>query len=390
MESQLEIYDLSLKKTDEELCGDKVKIYSNKEKTIIVLSDGLGSGVKANILATMTSEIIVKMLSENIPLEEVINTIISTLPICQIRKIAYATFTILEIDNNTYKYKVVNFDNPKVFVFKNKKIMHMDRESRQVIDKKINIFENKLDEGDFIGIISDGVMYAGLGSSFNFGWGWDNIGLFIENILNSENETKPTAQEIVYKVITNTHKLYGGIVGDDASFAGIMLREKKSIIIFTGPPLNKEDDFKIVKRLLDFNGRKIVCGGTTGNIVGRYLNSEPEVDILTMTHDTPPIARLKKIDLVTEGILTMTKALDYLKEFGTDSVSLSKNGQNGAVMLAKEIIAADSIKFIVGQKINEYYQNPELPSQISIRKNLIKDFAVFLLEQKKEVSIEYC
>jgi len=266
----------------------------------------------------------------------------------------------------------------------------MDRESRQVIDKKINILENKLDEGDFIGIISDGVMYAGLGSSFNFGWGWDNIGLFIENILNSENETKPTAQEIVYKVITNTHKLYGGIVGDDASFAGIMLREKKSIIIFTGPPLNKEDDFKIVKRLLDFNGRKIVCGGTTGNIVGRYLNSEPEVDILTMTHDTPPIARLKKIDLVTEGILTMTKALDYLKEFGTDSVSLSKNGQNGAVMLAKEIIAADSIKFIVGQKINEYYQNPELPSQISIRKNLIKDFAVFLLEQKKEVSIEYC
>ncbi|HPG30493.1 MAG TPA: SpoIIE family protein phosphatase, partial [bacterium] len=324
MSSHLEIYDLSLRKTGEELCGDKVKTYSNSEKTIIVLSDGLGSGVKANILATMTSEIIVKMLSEDIPLEEVINTIISTLPMCKIRKIAYATFTILEINNKTYRYKVVNFDNPKVFVFKKNKLITVEREAKQFFDKKINVFENNLEEGDFIGMISDGVMYAGLGSAFNFGWGWESISQFIFDILNKNSGASISAQEIIYQAIARTHKLYGGVIGDDATFAGVMLRKKNSIMIFTGPPLNQNDDDKIVKRLLDFNGRKIICGGTTGNIAARYLNAEPEVIISTMTRETPPIAKLDKIDLVTEGILTMTKTLDYLREFKTDLLSLSK------------------------------------------------------------------
>ncbi|HPP88178.1 MAG TPA: SpoIIE family protein phosphatase [bacterium] len=384
--TRLDIYDFFLRKKGEELCGDKVKIFEDNRKIIIVLSDGLGSGVKANILATLTSEIIVKMLSENIDLEDVIATVISTLPICQTRKIAYATFTILQLDKKTYDFQIVNFDNPPVFFFRKEKLIQIEYTDFVFADKKIKMFQDQLKLDDLLVIISDGVLYAGLGTKLNFGWGWNNIADFIKKKI---LETQPTSQAIVESLIEQTYKLYNGDIGDDATVISIFNRAKKSIIIFTGPPENEENDFKIVKKLLEFPGRKIVCGGTTGTIVGRYFNKEPEVDISTITREVPPIAYLPGIDLLTEGILTMSKTLEILKKTNFDISQELKKNRNGALLLANEIIMADEINFIVGRKINEYYQNPNLPQNISIRINLIKEFAQVLIDKKKEVSIEY-
>ncbi|UZQ55750.1 serine/threonine-protein phosphatase [Trichothermofontia sichuanensis B231] len=382
----LDIYSLSLNKKGEELCGDKVKYLKGEKRTIIVLSDGLGSGVKANILATLTTEILINMLSADVPLEEVLKTTIATLPICKVRKIAYSTFTIIRINHETSHFKVINFDNPDVIYLKQGHTHKLDIRVEKILDKKIKFAEGVLERGDFLAAISDGVLYAGLGVELNFGWGWDNISQYLEGVL---LQRAHNSRVIVRDVINKTHSLYHGEIGDDATFVGVYVRKRNPLIIFTGPPLDESKDELYVEKFLNFEGRKVICGGTTGNIVANYLGDTIEMDIATMRRDLPPIGFLNGVDLLTEGILTISKATEYIKSCQGDIGRLPFDA-NGAYFLAKEILEADSILFLVGQKINEFYQNPLLPKNISIRRSLIEDLVKFLRDCQKEVQIEYC
>lgn len=382
----LDIDQASLNKKGEELCGDKVKFLKTDKKATIVLSDGLGSGVKANILATLTTEILITMLDADISLEEVLQTVIATLPICQVRKIAYSTFTIIQVNLENNRFTVINFDNPLPFYFHKSKNIKLETRTEEILNRKITIASGILERGDFLGAMSDGVLYAGMGVTLNFGWGWQNIADYIEETLLQKSHT---ARTIVREVIKKTHSLYHGEIGDDATFVGIYIRKRNPLIIFTGPPLDHEKDDLYVEKLLNFKGRKVVCGGTTGNIVANALGETVEIDLSTIRKDLPPIGMLSYVDLVTEGILTISKATELIKNCNCDLSRLHFDN-NGAYLLAKEILQADSIVFLVGQSINEFYQNPLLPKNISIRRNLIEKLVQFLRSKQKEVSIEYC
>lgn len=383
----LDTYDLSLNKSGEELCGDKVKIYRDERKTIIVLSDGLGSGVKANILATLTAEIIITLLKANVPLNEVMATVIGTLPICKVRKVAYATFTIIEVDHQHNHFRVINFDNPPILYFHHGHLTSLDSSTAVILNRKINIIEGDLQLGDFIGVMSDGVLHAGLGTTWNFGWGWENVARFIEESF--VYAPARAAQPVVQRVISKTRSLYGDQIGDDTTFVGIYARERNSLMVFSGPPLDETADDQYVQQLLRFSGRKAVCGGTTANVVAAYLAETIDTDLATMRPDVPPMGYLPSIDLVTEGIITMAKALELMRACAGNASQLMHD-KNGAVLLAKELLVADSVDFLVGQKINEFYQNPMLPRNLSLRKNLIEEIAGFLREHKKEVKVTYC
>jgi len=386
VDSFLDIYETSLNKKGEELCGDKVKFLKGDKRSIVVLSDGLGSGVKANILATLTTEILITMLNADVPLEEVLKTVIATLPICQTRKIAYSTFTILQVDRATNRFKLINFDNPPPLYVHNGKVMPLDMEVQEILGRKIKIAEGYLSRGDFLGAVSDGVLYAGMGTTLNFGWGWDNIADYVENVLRHKAQT---ARTIVRDVIGKTYDLYRGVIGDDATFVGIYVRQRNPLMVFTGPPLDQDKDEEYVDRFLSFEGRKTICGGTTGNIIASYLGETIEMDLSTMRRELPPIGMLSCVDLVTEGILTLSKATEYIKNCQCDLSRLHFDN-NGAYLLAREILQADTIHFLVGQSINEFYQNPLLPKNISIRRNLVEDLINLLRRYQKEVSLEYC
>ncbi|MDC0831713.1 hypothetical protein CKA32_005673 [Geitlerinema sp. FC II] len=381
-----DICNLSLNKKGEELCGDKVKFIKTERKSTIVLSDGLGSGVKANILATLTSEILITMLNADVPLEQVMETVIGTLPICQVRKIAYATFTIIQIDHFSNQFKIINFDNPPIFYFKKGRIIKLEERVDRILERKIKVAEGTLERGDFLGAISDGVLYAGLGDTMNFGWGWDNIAKYMENLFVHQ---VPTARSILQSVLDETRSLYRGQIGDDASLVGVYVRRRNPLMIFTGPPLDVTQDEVYAERLLSFPGRKAICGGTTGNIVANYMGETVEMDISTMRKELPPIGKLSEINLVTEGILTISKATEILRKCHCDIDRLPFD-RNGAILLAQEILEADSIFFLIGQQINEFYQNPLLPKNISIRRNLVEELVQLLRDHQKEVDLEYC
>lgn len=386
MELFYDVFEENLKKTGEELCGDKVKILKEAGKTLIVFSDGLGSGVKANILATLTTEIVITMLRHDIPLPEIIRTILGTLPTCQIRNLAYATFTILAINEHEQSFQVMNVDNPLVLHLRNGKILRHEIRTTEILGKKVASSEGDLEKGDFLGMMSDGVLYAGLGDTLNYGWGWDNIAAFLEDTFQ-----KPitSSSQAVKTVMNQTLRLYGGKPGDDATFVGTLVRESAALHIFTGPPADRNRQEFYVRQFLNVPGRKVICGGTTANLVAKALGRKVETRLDGELGDVPPAGTLDGIDLVTEGIITLSRTLELIRK---DSGRTEHEGQNAnaAVLLAAEMMQADRIRFLVGQTINPFYQNPLLPKNVSIRTNLVGMIADVLRQYRKSVEVVLC
>ncbi len=386
MENFYDVYEKSLKKHNEELCGDTVKISKQKDRTIVVLSDGLGSGVKANILATLTAEIVSTLLNNNVELNEVIKTIIATLPMCKVRKLAYATFSVMDIDESTNTFKVINSENPPIFHMREGRIIKPVKKEENVLGRKVTIYEGSINRGDFIGMASDGVLYAGLGKVMNFGWGWENIAQYMEESFAHNNLT---CKDIVSSVIDHTERLYRGEIGDDSTFVGMYAREMRKLIIFTGPPVDKAQDHRYINEFMSFEGERVICGGTTANLVSEFMNEKIETDITNLSPDIPPIGRMTGVNLVTEGIVTLAKVIEYLKK-GPGQIDESAGGRNGAALLLNKLLSADYIQFLVGQTVNPYYQNPLLPRNLSIRVSLIRELSELLSGLRKEVAVTLC
>ena len=383
MAFHLDMFSQQLNKTGEQLCGDTVQIRRGDDHSIAVLSDGLGSGVKANILSTLTARIIVEMLSANAPLDETVRTVIGTLPVCKVRHLAYATFTAATIDHRTGAFQIVNFDNPRVIWLRNGRVHNPPRQLIQILGRQVAVLNDTLGEQDFIVMLSDGVLHAGLGKTMNMSWGWENVAAYVqESVLHFAGPSRNAISRVMHKV----WELYGGQIGDDCSILGMVARQSRALVLFTGPPLEKDSDDKIVARFLSLPGRHVVCGGTTGNIVARHLDEEPQMDMNSMRPGIPPIGRLREIDLLTEGILTMSKAMEHVR--AAVAGQPLPPGEHGDLMLARELMAADHIRILLGQRINEVYQSPMLPLNLSLRRTIVTELTDILTKAGKQVSLE--
>jgi len=380
-----DIFPQSLNHAGEELCGDEVKILRTREKSIVVLSDGLGSGVKANILARLTTSIIVTMLREHAQIKDVIETVVGTLPICKVRQIAYSTFLIIEIEHTSGQFKVINCDSPDIFLFREDHLAPVEQRHETILGKELHFAQGRLGHSDFLAAASDGVIHAGVGMTMNFRWGRKEI---VEHLERARPSRASSAETLVRSVMRQTSTLCAGQPGDDATFVGILARRPRGLMVFTGPPLDPKQDSSLVDRLAAFPGRKIVCGGTTSTIVGEHLGEIVRPDADSGRSDVPPMASIDGIDLVTEGMLTMARTLQLLQAARGHARSLPVE-RNGAALLARELLQADSIHFVVGQQVNPYYQNPLLPRNISIRRNLVEQIAALLQSYQRAVEIEW-
>lgn len=388
MKVRTEIYWESLNKYGEELCGDKVEIIQNLNETIMVMADGLGSGVKANILSTLTSKIAVTMLKQGLSIEETIKTIMATLPICKVRKIAYSTFTIIRIDSAGNCY-IAEYGNPPVMLLRGGKVLKLYGDEREIEGKQVTEHRFKTQIGDVLITLSDGVVHAGVGGILNLGWQWKNIAEYIEKIA----EVEHTLGSLVKLLSSVTTNLYMGKLGDDATIAALKVIKPEFATVFTGPPQNPDDDEKIIERLMKSEGKKIVCGGTAAQITARILSK----DIITSTEfpniNIPPTAEIKGIDLVTEGVLTLAHARELLLRYTDPLVQYKQlrelDGKDGASQLAKALLSATDITFLVGRAINPAHQNPDFPKELSIKLNIVKEICETLEKMGKNVELIY-
>ncbi|MEG2288555.1 MAG: SpoIIE family protein phosphatase [Clostridium sp.] len=388
-EYYLDIAHMSMNKRGEELCGDHVEIAKTDDGMILVMSDGLGSGVKANILGTLTSKIAVTMLKGGATIEETIDTIINTLPECQVRKLAYSTFTIVKIKNDGEIY-MVEYDNPPVFFFRSNRPCSINRTER-IVNSKI-IYESRfyMNEGDALVVISDGVVHAGVGGLLNLGWEWPQIDKYITNVLKRES----VAKGICTQILNACKDLYDNKPGDDTTVVVLKIRKEQEISIFTGPPRNIEDDNILINLLKSAKGKKIICGGTTANIISKALNAPIEVDLKNYTSEVPPMGYMKGIDLVTEGILTLNKVKEMLKahiKASEDSTTLQINKSlDGASKLSSMLInEGTSINLYVGQAINPAHQNPSFPKDFNLKIRIVEEIKELLEIMGKKVRITF-
>jgi hypothetical protein len=383
---QLDVYHRSLNMVGEELCGDQVRVLKSGGKTRVVLCDGLGHGVKANILASLSSEIIINMLRESIPLAEVIETIIATLPVDQTLGLAYATNTIIEVDQADLTYKIYNFDNPPILLYRRQKLDMLNFRRISLVDRDIQFAEGQLQRGDLLVGMSDGLLHVGVGGMLNRNWGIEHLAAYIEELFRF---LPSNVHVIVEKTIAHTNQLYAGRPADDATMVGVLVRAKQAAILFTGPPLDAAEDAELARRVRSFEGTRIVCGGTTGHIVGRQSGHKGDIDPDSGRLEVPPMGTMPGIDILTEGIFTLTSVLEWLEATQGNIDLLPSKDRSGSVLVAEALLAADEITLLVGLQVNPAYQNPNLPASISIRRNLMEKIADHLTRLGKIVSIEF-
>jgi hypothetical protein len=371
-----------LQKHGEELCGDNVAVARHADYVTLALSDGLGSGVKANILSILTTRIVMHLMENKLPLSEVVETLGKTLPVCDVRKLAYSTFAIGQFFRDG-RARVVEFDTPPVVLLRQRKSIPVPFEQRQVEGKTIRESELQLQIGDWIVFVSDGVVNAGIGGRYPLGWGLDKIALFLEQ----HCHPGLSAQELADKLGQAVEDLYCNKPGDDVSVVVIKARHKLVATVLTGPPADKSADEAVVNKFRQQHGLLAVCGGTTAKIVARYLSGNSlEVDLATMKPDVPPLARMEGIDLTTEGILTLTRTNDMLHS-GIDKKAVKFN-TDGASALVRLCLDVDHIHFIVGLSVNPAHQNPDLPRQLGMKLAMVREIAEELRNRGKEVTIE--
>lgn len=387
MDNYIDINYKSLNKHSEELCGDKVEYVYGDDSCIIVMSDGLGSGVKANILATMTTKIAVTMLKNGASIDDTIETIINTLPECKVRKLAYSTFTIIKIDkyNNAY---IAEYDNPPYFYFSHKRIISVDKNERVIGNKKIYESYIHLNEGDTICVVSDGVIHAGIGQMLNLGWNWEEVNSYLRELIN----VNKSAQLINRNFIGVCNNLYNNNPGDDTTILTIKARKPEIIDIFIGPPADEKLDKELAKIMTESKNMKIICGGTTAIIAERELGLELKVDLDSMRDDVPPIAYLEGFDLVTEGVLTLGKTLENVKNINNLSYDdvVAFNDFDGCSLLTQMITDIGThINFYIGRAVNPAHQNPNFPLGYNIKQNIVESLIEELKKAGKRINVIY-
>lgn len=389
MELYVEVDNESLNKYNEELCGDTVSIQRNKDSVIIVLADGLGSGVKANILSTLTSTIISTMLRDGSTLEDAVDTITHTLPVCKVRKLAYSTFTILQIFNDASAY-LVEFDSPPLFFIRDGKSHSIERNTRILNGKTIKEAHFNVQADDCFVMVSDGVIHAGVGGILNLGWQWRNVENYLEKICKKEKN----AISISKLLITACNGLYMDKPGDDTTAVTVKLREPCHVVMLTGPPQNPEMDKLVVDEFINHKGKKIACGGTTANMIARETGRKMVLNLDYPDKNIPPTAHIQGIDLVTEGIITLTKTVEKIKRCALKKESykglLSLNQDDGASQLSSILLEdCTHLKILVGKAVNPAHQNPNLPINFSVKLKLIEELVKYLKSMGKIVEVEY-
>ena len=372
----------------EELCGDHIDvIQSGENSTVIVLADGLGSGVKASILSTLTSKMISTMMAAGLSLEECVSTIAQALPVCSVRGVAYSTFTILHIVDNEYA-EIIQYDNPKVIMLRDGVRFDYPCDEKIIDGKKIIHSKIYLQEGDLFVAVSDGCPHAGIGVAYNFGWRLDQIIEFVETFAVGGYNAKTLATML----IDECYKLYGEKPGDDASACAVKIRKRNPINLLFGPPSNRDDCNKMMSLFFSKEGKHIVCGGTTSSIAAKYLGKELRASLKFESKDIPPIAEIDGVDLVTEGVITVNKVVEYAKDFVSDNrlYEYWSFARDGASLIARLLFEeATDINFFVGRAINPVHQNPDLPINFHIKMNLVKELAECLQKMGKRVKVSY-
>ena len=372
----------------EQLCGDHVEVIEKKNGSyVIVLADGLGSGVKASILSTLTSKIISTMIAEGLPIEDCVATIADTLPVDKVREVAYSTFTIINIKENSAA-ELIQFDNPHIIFIRDGDTRPYAKTEMNIGGKKIFRSEIKLREDDVFVAMSDGCPHAGIGISYNFGWKTEDIAKYMEGLMSIGY----TAKTMSTMLVDECNRLYGGKPGDDATACVVKIRRRVPMNILFGPPANRDDCGRMMSLFFSKAGKHIICGGTTSAIAAKWLNKTVRTSLNFENDGVPPIAEIDGVDLVTEGVITISKVIEYAEDHIGENKLYEKweHYNNGAALISRMLFEeATDINFYVGRAVNPAHQSADLPLNFNMKMQLVQRLTESLKKMGKQIKVSY-
>ncbi len=379
-EYTIDVAGKSFCKHGEDICGDTFKVFRAPDSTVVVLSDGLGSGVKANVLSTLTVEIVGGLVTGNLSTYEVVETLIATLPVCNWRGIAYSTFSILRV-YDTGQATLVEYDSPpSLFLKAGKNVNVMKGSEIEILGKSIRESRFRMRPGDMFLQMSDGIIHAGVGQMLRLGWREEGVRQYISEIIPQTSDNPDALAELV---LNQAGALWQNRPGDDGTVVATRYRRALNTTVLTGPAGDPKDMPQMLKDFLSANGKKVVCGGTTSHLVAEKLGKKLEVDLRYLDSGLPPIGKIEGIDLVTEGMLTLNRAVDYLKN------GIPEGEDNAATLLLNQLRKSDGISFLVGTARNPAHQNADLPTELLLRRTVVETLASLLRNEGKTVEVRY-
>ena len=371
----------------EYLCGDHVDVVQqeNSSSKVVVLADGLKSGVKASILSTLTAKIISTMMAQGLSLEECVHTIAATLPISSEYGVAYSTFTIMHIIENE-TMNLIQYDNPMVIMIRDYHVVEYDKVESIIDGKKIYRSEIPLQENDNFIAMSDGCPGANNTLSYNKAWTEEDIGKFMETI----SPIGYTAKTLASILTEECNKLYDGKPIDDTTACVVRMIKRMQVNVIFGPPANPDDCDRMMSLFFSKAGKHIICGGTTASIAANYLGKPITTSAKYTVKGAPPMSEIEGVDLVTEGIVTIDKVLKYAKEYvGRDESYIEWSVQHDASALISRMLfeEATDINFYVGRAVNPAHQDVSI--NFNVKMSLAEELTSCLRKMGKNVKISY-
>lgn len=379
-------------KTGQAACGDDVRFLTvdRENRHIAALSDGLGSGVKANILATMTTTMAISFLKSNLPTLEAVEIIMDSLPVCEVRKISYATFSLFDFRLGG-KARIVEMGNPGYIHLRGTDEISPAVEERLASkhwpDRDMRECEADFRAGDRIIMCSDGVTQAGLGQRRDMKFGWRRSGVLKYARERIEADPDISAKDLSSAIASEARAIVPGMCKDDISCLVAYLRHPRVMRVLTGPPFYREHDAEYAHHALLGPEHTVICGGTSANIVERELGAKISIPLSAMRNagGLPPVGTVEGIGIATEGILTLDRVLTALEQGRPP-----EREPAAARAILERMMRHDRIEFIIGTKVNDCHQDPNLPQDLELRRSVIRRMAAVLENTyRKEVSLNF-
>lgn len=370
------------------ICGDTFmqRYIPNQRRTVAVLSDGMGHGIKAGILSTLTASIIVNMGQANQPIRNIAYTILKTLPVCQVRGISYSTFTIVDIDHNNLTAQIIEYDNPQTITMRGAEIMELEREKVEIEggNRPQTLYFSKfaMEEGDRIIACSDGVTQAGLGTtSYPFGWKSQNLRQFLTDAI--AQNTNISSLQLSLKVLNSAWHIDQKRSKDDISCSVFTFRPSRRLLLCSCPPITQSQTAALAARIREHEGKKVICGYPLAEKIASALNSDIRKNVSSTDPNLPPLWFINGVDLVTEGFLTLTKVNDIL-----ESEDKILHGRGPAFRVVKMLMEADHIQLAIGMQDSK--PTGKFVDNFELRRKLLERMAT-LLETRfsKAITKEY-
>lgn len=373
-----------------EKCGDAIRTFQTNEQFFAIVV----SGTQADQLADQVA----LALEQGTPLDKVKENLLASLP-----DSAHTPFAILQahhspltLNHSQLTVSLVECDAPPLFIVRSGQLVLLPVVEKESHGRLVRECEFTLQDGDYLAMVSEGYIRAQGWSNL---WGWRDIALSIKRL----TDTRGDAEQLLGALIRSYHRLAGNQEtrpGDkesdirhptskrDVSIVAMAVRPMRTATVWSGPPVKRDSEQIVLNKLMAETGARIICGDTTAEIAARLLNAKIEMEPRPEDGwaEVPPVSRLAGIDLVTEGVVTMSKARERMAN-AKNARSLPRK-EDGATRLARLLLNADKIHFLVGLAVNPV-QTADQAGKIPMRQIVIEKLTNDLRARGKIISVEY-